>query len=136
MSNSQSLGSYLRDTRKEKQSSMRALAKGAEISVAYLSKIEQDLANPTIDVLERIAKALDVTVSDLTQFKGTSEVRISNMPESLKDFISKYSSEFSQLNDPEYQRMLSGIRFREKYPENSGEWLRIFSGIVGVLEKS
>ncbi|MDV3351656.1 helix-turn-helix domain-containing protein [Leptolyngbyaceae cyanobacterium CCMR0082] len=140
MSNHESLGSFLRDSRKKKSISMRALARDAEISVAYLSKIEQDAANPTINVLERIATALGVPVSDLAMFIRNREQDVdvataSNTPESLKRFIEKYSKDFPQLLDPDYHRALSGIRFRGKYPENDSEWLNIFLSILNVLEK-
>lgn len=138
MSNRESLRSFLRDSRKKKNISMRALARDAEISVAYLSKIEQDAANPTISVLERIAAALGVPVSDLTMFIRSQNVdaaTASNTPESLKKFIEKYSEQFPQLLDPDYHRALSGIRFRGKYPENDNEWLTIFMSILNVLEK-
>lgn len=139
MSNQESLGSYLRSSRKKKQISMRALARDADISVAYLSKIEQNAANPTIDVLERIATALGVPVSDLALFIRNKKLESSSisgdLPESLRNFIQEYSSKFPQLSDPEFHRTLSGIRWRGKYPENSNEWLQIFMSILNVLEK-
>lgn len=139
MSGQQSLGSYLRDSRKEKKISMRALARNAGISVAYLSKIEQNDANPTIDVLERIADALSVSVADLALFIPSKKSRssvIDDMPESLKRFIEEYSSKFpSELSDPEFHRALSGIRFRGRYPSDSNEWLQIFMSIRNVLKE-
>ncbi|PZO42945.1 MAG: XRE family transcriptional regulator [Shackletoniella antarctica] len=139
MSEQQSLGSYLRDSRKRKKISMRALARDAEISVAYISKIEQNDANPTIDVLERIANALEVPVSDLALFirnkNSNSTTNFNDMPESLKNFIQENSSIYPQLADPEFHRTLSGIRWRGKYPENNKEWMNIFLSILNVLEK-
>lgn len=118
---------------------MRALARDAGISVAYLSKIEQNDANPTIDVLERIAGALGVPVADLALFIGSKKSNLStnfdDMPESLKSFINEYSSKFpAELSDPEFHRALSGIRLRGRYPVDSNEWLQIFMSIRNVLK--
>ncbi len=139
MSEQQSLGSYLRDSRKKKKISMRALARDAEVSVAYISKIEQNDANPTIDVLERIANALEVPVSDLALFirnkNSNSTTSFNDMPESLRSFIQENSATYPQLKDPEFHRTLSGIRWRGKYPENNKEWMNIFLSILNVLEK-
>ena len=60
------LGQRLHLIRKEQNLSMRSVARMAKISVAYLSKIEHDEANPTVDVLERLAKVLGLSLEELT----------------------------------------------------------------------
>lgn len=118
---------------------MRALAREAGISVAYLSRIEQNDANPTIDVLEKIASALGVPVADLALFIQSKNHHVHNayddMPESLKSFIEKNSSSYPELSDPEFHRTLSGIRWRGRYPETDREWMQVFLSILSVLEK-
>jgi len=45
--------------------SQEALAVDAEIDRTYVSRLERETENPTVAVLERLAKALDVDIVDL-----------------------------------------------------------------------
>ena len=45
--------------------SSEALAANADVDRAYVSRIERAVANPTIDILERIAQALGVEIAEL-----------------------------------------------------------------------
>ena len=56
---------YLRSLRKWSQED---LALEAEVNKNYLSDLERGERNPTVKVLEKIAKALGISISDL--FKG------------------------------------------------------------------
>ncbi|CAN2042019.1 Helix-turn-helix domain-containing protein [Candidatus Magnetomoraceae bacterium gMMP-15] len=51
--------------REYKKITMSDLANKAGISLDYLSQIENDKQNPTIDILKAIAKALDVDIEML-----------------------------------------------------------------------
>ena len=50
----------LRDTRTRKKLSMNAVAARAGLHVSMISLVERELRNPTLDVLLRIAEALEV----------------------------------------------------------------------------
>lgn len=59
------LGSNLRHLREAKKLSQEKFAFEAGIHRTYVSDIERGARNPTITVVERLAAALGVTVSDL-----------------------------------------------------------------------
>lgn len=59
------LGARLRDLRLESGLALKAIAKRADVSIAYLSEIERGRKLPAIDVLARIADALDTSVVEL-----------------------------------------------------------------------
>lgn len=63
-----SLGSRVQATRAERGVSQRQLALMTGISRSYLWKIEAGAADVGIDVLIKIARALDVAVRDLIDF--------------------------------------------------------------------
>ena len=44
-----------------------AVAKKVRITQAYIALLEKGKQNPTLDVLERLAKALKVTVGELVE---------------------------------------------------------------------
>jgi transcriptional regulator with XRE-family HTH domain len=127
------LGQRLHLIRKEQNLSMRSVARMAEISVAYLSKIEHDEANPTVDVLERLAKVLGLSLEELTVDVGRESSPKQNQPESLHNFISEYKDKYTELNQQDWQKMLCNIRLRGQYPENTEDWLIIFLDIRRAL---
>ena len=59
------LGSNVKRLRQEKGWSQEDYADRAGIHRTYVSDIERAARNPTISVVEKLAKALEVTASDL-----------------------------------------------------------------------
>ena len=66
------LGYRIRYLRQNKGLSIEALALEAEINRNYLGDLERGTRNPTVVVLNKIAKALDVDLSTL--FEGIKEL--------------------------------------------------------------
>ena len=61
------LGKRIRYLRKQKKWSQLDLALESEVNKNYISDLERGCRNPSILVLERIAKALDVSLEILFQ---------------------------------------------------------------------
>lgn len=59
------LGARIRELRDESRLSQEELAHRATIHVTYLSGLENGKRNPSLLVLDRLAKALKVTIGDL-----------------------------------------------------------------------
>ncbi|MBK8869246.1 MAG: helix-turn-helix transcriptional regulator [Dermatophilaceae bacterium] len=59
------LGSYLREQRTAAQLSLRQLSELAGISNPYLSQIERGLKKPSAEILQQIARALQVSAESL-----------------------------------------------------------------------
>jgi transcriptional regulator with XRE-family HTH domain len=59
------LGDYLREQRTEAKLSLRQLAEATGISNPYLSQIERGLRRPSAEVLQNIAKALQISAETL-----------------------------------------------------------------------
>jgi transcriptional regulator with XRE-family HTH domain len=128
------LGERIRRIRKEHGLSLRASASRAQISVAYLSKIEHDEANPTVDVLERLANTFGMSLEELTTGVRAETNHSHDLPESLRRFIEENADKYQELLDPDWQRMLASIRLRGRYPEKSEDWLVIFINTRRALE--
>lgn len=69
------LGSYIRNQRKTAQLSLRNLAKIAGVSNPYLSQIERGLRKPSAEILQAIAKALEISSETLYVKAGILEER-------------------------------------------------------------
>lgn len=127
-----SIGQRLNQIRSEQYVSMRSVAKKAGLSPAYLGKIERDEANPTIDVLERLADVLNVNLDVLTLGVGNGKGK-EKKSASLINFLTEYSESYPELNDPDMQHLLKGICLRGRYPQTSEDWLLIFLNIRRAL---
>lgn len=71
----QLLGWNLRRLRAERGQSQEALAADTGIDRAYVSEIERGLGNASIDVLDRLAQHLGVTVGSLLAEPSEGESR-------------------------------------------------------------
>ncbi|MGH2493966.1 MAG: helix-turn-helix domain-containing protein [Ktedonobacteraceae bacterium] len=66
-------GKRLRTLREHKQLIQEKLAEAAHISVDFLSLIERGRNAPSFGVLEKLAKALEVTVKELFDFANDKD---------------------------------------------------------------
>jgi transcriptional regulator with XRE-family HTH domain len=55
----------LKQLRTQQGLNQTAIAKKVRVTQAYIAMLEKGRENPTLDVLERLAKALKVTVGEL-----------------------------------------------------------------------
>lgn len=67
MSPARRMGKTLRQLRETRRMSQAALAAKAKISAGYLLRLEAGRQDPTLGVLERLAKALEVPVVELVK---------------------------------------------------------------------
>jgi len=74
-------GVTIKKLRKEKRITQIDFAKQCGISQTYLSQLENDERNPTVDVLERISKVLEIPFPVLSFLSIT----IDNVPEEKKE---------------------------------------------------
>jgi transcriptional regulator with XRE-family HTH domain len=61
------LGMKLRQLRMQQGLNQTAIAKKVRVTQAYIAMLEKGRENPTLDVLERLAKALKVSVGELVE---------------------------------------------------------------------
>lgn len=86
------VGDNIKEKRKAKHVSQNQLAKKAGIAQATLSAIESSTKSPAVDTIEKLAEALECSVSELLGEKQEGEVFLTDRQKYLLDL-------FSQLND-------------------------------------
>lgn len=88
-----SLGDYMREKRKEKEWSQRDLAAASGISNAEISRLEAGKRKePSIAVLEKIAKALNTPMSEVMEQAGLIEAGKAFVEENADTPISSISA--------------------------------------------
>ncbi len=61
------VGMKLKQLRTQRGVTQVALAKKVRVTQAYIALLEKGRENPTLDVLEKLAKALKTTVAELVE---------------------------------------------------------------------
>ena len=103
------LATSIRSLRLRNGLSQRQLAGRMSVPRTYVSKIENEKATPTLSSLERLARALEVTVPDL--LSGGERTRQEEVRELMQDqFISEILPFVSQLNGMQMSSILTQVR--------------------------
>ena len=98
------VGPKIKELRLQRKMSISALAAKAGISKGYVSDIEKGVkGNPSVDVLEKIATALDVNVSEL--FDDTSNLENDGLDE-LEADMKLLFSKAKKLSKENRQKVL------------------------------
>jgi len=98
----------IRSLRQRSGLSQRQLAMRMSVPRTYVSKIENEKATPTLSSLERLAKALEVTVPDLINGGGSREDEIRDL---IKDeFIAELVQFLPKLNGMQWQSVMAQMR--------------------------
>ena len=84
-----SLGEYLREQRTSARLSLRQLSELAGVSNPYLSQIERGLKRPSAEILQQLAKGLEVSAESLYVKAGIldAEVATHNPAHDVRDAI-------------------------------------------------
>ncbi|GAA2160466.1 transcriptional regulator with XRE-family HTH domain [Humibacillus xanthopallidus] len=87
------LGAYLREQRESAQLSLRQLAEMAGVSNPYLSQIERGLKRPSAEILQQIAKGLQVSAESLYVRAGILDERVGDDPAAAPDVLSAIAAD-------------------------------------------
>ncbi|MEX1178688.1 MAG: helix-turn-helix transcriptional regulator [Nitriliruptor sp.] len=125
----QDLGSYIRHQRESARLSLRNLAKIAGVSNPYLSQIERGLRKPSAEILQAIAKALEISSETLYVKAGILEER--EPAEDLESVIARDP----HLTGEQRQALVEMYRsFRQLTELRSGPAGRSPSRLRGLLD--
>ena len=103
------LAASIRALRLRSGLSQRQLAGRMSVPRTYVSKIENEKATPTLSSLERLARALEVTVPDL--LSGGERSRQEEIRDLMKDpFISELLPWVGQLNGMQMSSIVAQMR--------------------------
>jgi transcriptional regulator with XRE-family HTH domain len=112
------LATSIRSLRLRNGLSQRQLAGRMAVPRTYVSKIENEKATPTLSSLERLARALEVTVPEL--LSGGERSRQEEISELMKDqFIAELLPFVSQLNGMQMSSILTQVRDLTVRPRRS-----------------
>ena len=105
------LGKRIRNYRTAIGLSQEKLAELSGCHPTYIGQIERGEKNATIESIEKIAKALNVTLSKLFENLGTKEEGVRNIPLECYEFL-------SSKNIKEQEHIFSIILEMDRYKKN------------------
>jgi transcriptional regulator with XRE-family HTH domain len=112
------LAASIRALRLRSGLSQRQLAGRMSVPRTYVSKIENEKATPTLSSLERLARALEVSVPDL--LSGGERNRQEEIRDLMKDqFISDLMPWVTQMNGMQLSSVLAQVRDLTLRPRRS-----------------
>jgi transcriptional regulator with XRE-family HTH domain len=112
------LASAIRSLRQRSGLSQRQLALRMSVPRTYVSKIENEKATPTLSSLERLARALEVSVPDL--LNGGERTRQEEVRELLNDaFVAELLPFISQMTNMQLNSVLAQVRDLTLRPRRS-----------------
>jgi transcriptional regulator with XRE-family HTH domain len=112
------LASSIRQLRLRNGLSQRQLATRMSVPRTYVSKIENEKATPTLSSLERLARALEVSVPDL--LSGGERNRQEEVRELMQDpFVAELLPFVSELNGMQMSSILTQVRDLTMRPRRS-----------------
>ena len=118
------LGEKIVRLRNEKGLSSVELAKATGLSRGYLWQLETGgKDNPSLDILQKLAGALGVTVAELSETASPACVE-PGLPPSLAKFLKKRARELGVLK-PDVE-IMKRVSFRGKQPDNPEDWELLF----------
>jgi XRE family transcriptional regulator, regulator of sulfur utilization len=123
----------LRELRQERGQRLKDVSEIAGISIPYLSDLERGRTNPSLETLQTLAGAYNISVHDLlvsVEFYG--EVSQQSLPKGLADLIS--DPVLGQHITPDWVSSLSRIELRGKRPQTKEDWYDIFRNLKRILE--
>lgn len=116
------VGTLIKERRKELGLSLRQLSKRIDISISFLSDIENNRSNPSLDRLREIAEGLDCQVSYLlgeNTFESKSEYKF------IKD-DENYEEIEKLLNNDDFIKILKEFRGFENWTQQEVDELISF----------
>jgi len=112
------LANSIRSLRLRNGLSQRQLAMRMSVPRTYVSKIENEKATPTLSSLERLAKALEVSVPEL--LSGGERSRQEEIRELMEDsFVAEVMPFVAQLNGMQMSSILAQVRDLTVRPRRS-----------------
>ncbi|WP_457636873.1 helix-turn-helix domain-containing protein [Oceanithermus sp.] len=127
------LAERFRELRKERGWRLKDVAEITGLSIPYLSDLERDRTNPSLETLQTLARAYEMTVNDLlapVDFYGRRTS--SSLPRGLAELIGDpvLGAEIT----PDWIETLSRIELRGRRPESKRDWYEIYLHLKRVLE--
>lgn len=85
------LGEKIKSIRKQKNMSLRELAQITGLSKTTLSDLENDAKNPSLETLQKVSKALEISIADLISVTESEDDLVTSARDSGSEILAGLS---------------------------------------------
>ena len=137
------IGEKIQTLRKQKNMTITALAKNANISRSLISQIESSYTYPSLQTLEKIVQALDISLSDFFKPEESEKetpdfvVRSNKrkmlyLPDSPNDYylLSQYTNPNFEFLLTDYHPFEQGLKSEESFQHEGRECFYVLEGQI------
>ncbi len=129
-------GSILKNLRKKKQLTLQTLSEETDLSISYLSKLENNLSSPTLINLQRICNALEISMAEMLEIKTDKTTRLIRKDECPKIYETNSGLNYHQLfNLAQKVKIVSMTMNEDNYTEELS-WGHHYDEVGIVIEGS
>lgn len=127
------LGTAIRSIRKEHNFTLKDLAMHAGLSVTYLSELERDRINPSVNSVQKIAIAFHMPLNALFCYPAPPETPQTppEPPPGFQAFIE--DPEYADELHADWKTLLLTIHYRGKRPNTKRKWIEIYLFLKRLL---
>ena len=119
------LAETIKELRNDQGMSAGQLAKLAGVSRGYLWQLENgNKTRPTLDLLQRLAGALGVDVSEFCETTPAARARQDELPPGLAEFVKTRGKALGVLKGD--VESMKNVQFRGQQPDNPEDWEYLF----------
>jgi XRE family transcriptional regulator of biofilm formation len=131
------VGKKIQTLRLEKGLTLPQLAERAGVSKGFLFQIEDDgKTNPSLETLNKLAKALDVTIAELLEKESVRAKRA--VPEevnpALQEFIKEQNAQGRPVEPSAIQALYALQHRKGKSPRSKEDWRYLYETIERVFK--
>lgn len=106
-------GELIKQARKQRNMSQKELAEKLGVSASMIGQYENDLRNPKLETIQRIATALEVDPYSLMDFDTATAALEDRINNKSKDLLTA----FDQLNDEGQQKAVERVEELTEIPK-------------------
>ena len=93
----QRLGKRIRQLRQMRDMTQEQLSEAADISISFLGGIERGAKSPTVETLQKLADALDMTLPELLSFDSGVKVVEDQKAAQLRRLLSEFADRIETM---------------------------------------
>lgn len=135
------IGNNLKRIRKEKKMTLKNLAEISGLSISFISDIEHNRRNPSLETMNKLCKSLNIEISQLTSYyinlddiTGLKQQEINTFIQKFKKLNLKGQNKVKNylediLNNDQYTKELSQEEMRRETIEQTCELLKKLTNI-------
>ena len=128
------IGDRVRTVRKNKKMTLTTLAQETGLSVAYLSNLERNLCSPTLEYIQKVCTALDISLVKLLDDKNwTGNIILQDELEVIFEIPGKIQYRSANFGEKKMEGLVITVESGYEYEK---EWVHTYDEIGYVISGS